>query len=58
MGQVRTGTPFYFPNREALVGLFTDVVSTPGVNHHLLSHSTMAPFGDCGLHRSTLPPGM
>jgi hypothetical protein len=42
-GQVRTGTPFYFPNREALVNLFTDVVNTPGVNHHLLSHGTMAP---------------
>ena len=42
-GQVRTGTPFYFPNREALVNLFTEVVNTPGVNHHLLSHSTMAP---------------
>ena len=42
-GQVRTGTPFYFPNREALVDLFTDVVNTPGVNHHLLSHATMAP---------------
>jgi radical SAM superfamily enzyme YgiQ (UPF0313 family) len=42
-GQVGTGTPFYFPNREALVDLFTDVVNTPGVNHHLLSHSTMAP---------------
>ena len=42
-GQVRTDTPFYFPNREALVDLFTEVVNTPGVNHHLLSHSTMAP---------------
>ncbi|MEO8595672.1 MAG: radical SAM protein [Candidatus Solibacter sp.] len=42
-GQVHTGTPFYFPNREALVDLYTDVVNTPGVNHHLLSHSTMAP---------------
>jgi radical SAM superfamily enzyme YgiQ (UPF0313 family) len=42
-GQVRTGVPFYFPHREALVGLFTDVVGTPGVKHHLLSHSTMAP---------------
>jgi hypothetical protein len=42
-GQVHTGTPFYFPNREALVDLFTDVVREPGVNHHLLSHSTMAP---------------
>ena len=42
-GRVRTGTPFYFPNREALVDLFTDVVNEPGVKHHLLSHSTMAP---------------
>jgi radical SAM superfamily enzyme YgiQ (UPF0313 family) len=42
-GQVGTGTPFYFPNREALVDLFTGVVNTPGVKHHLLSHSTMAP---------------
>jgi len=42
-GQVRTGTPFYFPNREALVDLYTEVVNTPGVKHHLLSHSTMAP---------------
>lgn len=42
-GQVGTGTPFYFPHREALLDLYTDVVSTPGVKHHLLSHSTMAP---------------
>jgi radical SAM superfamily enzyme YgiQ (UPF0313 family) len=42
-GQVRTDTPFYFPNREALTGLFRDVVETPGVKHHLLSHCTMAP---------------
>lgn len=42
-GQVRTDTPFYFPNREALVGLFRDVVETPGVDQHLLSHCTMAP---------------
>jgi hypothetical protein len=42
-GQVGTGTPFYFPHREALVDLYTDVVNTPGVKHHLLSHSTMAP---------------
>jgi hypothetical protein len=42
-GQVHTGTPFYFPNREALVGLYRDVVNTPGVNSHLLSHCTMAP---------------
>jgi len=43
-GQVRTGTPFFFPNREALVGLYSDIVSTPGVEQHLLSHATMAPF--------------
>jgi hypothetical protein len=42
-GQVHTGTPFYFPNREALLDLFRDVVCTPGVKHHLLSHCTMAP---------------
>jgi radical SAM superfamily enzyme YgiQ (UPF0313 family) len=42
-GQVGTGTPFYFPHREALVGLYADVVNTPGVKHHLLSHRTMAP---------------
>jgi radical SAM superfamily enzyme YgiQ (UPF0313 family) len=42
-GQVRTGTPFYFPNREALVDLYREVVGEPGVQHHLLSHSTMAP---------------
>jgi len=43
-GQVGTGTPFYFPNREALVDLFREVVETPGVDHHLLSHATMAPI--------------
>ena len=42
-GQVHTDTPFYFPNREALLDLFTDVVNTPGVEQHLLSHCTMAP---------------
>jgi len=42
-GQVHTDTPFYFPNREALLDLFRDVVGTPGVKHHLLSHCTMAP---------------
>lgn len=42
-GQVHTGTPFYFPNREALLDLFRDVVGTPGVEHHLLSHCTMSP---------------
>ncbi|MBZ5535831.1 MAG: B12-binding domain-containing radical SAM protein [Acidobacteriia bacterium] len=42
-GQVHTNVPFYFPNREALVGLFSEVVNTPGVEHHLLSHCTIAP---------------
>jgi hypothetical protein len=42
-GQVETSTPFYFPNREALLDLFREVVNTPGVKHHLLSHCTMAP---------------
>jgi radical SAM superfamily enzyme YgiQ (UPF0313 family) len=42
-GQVGTKTPFYFPNREALVDLYRSVVETPGVENHLLSHSTMAP---------------
>ena len=42
-GQVHTDTPFYFPNREALVDLYSDVVNTPGVEQHVLSHSTIAP---------------
>lgn len=42
-GQVHTDTPFYFPNREALVDLYRDVVDTPGVEQHVLSHSTIAP---------------
>jgi hypothetical protein len=42
-GQVHTDTPFYFPNREALLDLFSDVVNTPGVELHVLSHATMAP---------------
>lgn len=42
-GQVRTDTPFYFPNREALLDLFADVVNCPGVEQHILSHCTMAP---------------
>jgi len=42
-GQVHTETPFYFPNREALLDLYTDIVQTPGVEHHVLSHSTVAP---------------
>jgi hypothetical protein len=42
-GQVHTDIPFYFPNREALLDLYSSVVSTPGVEQHVLSHSTMAP---------------
>jgi hypothetical protein len=42
-GQVHTDTPFYFPNREALVDLYRDIVNTPGVEQHVLSHSTIAP---------------
>ncbi len=42
-GQVHTETPFYFPNREALLDLYSDIVNTPGVEQHVLSHSTMAP---------------
>ena len=42
-GQVQTETPFFFPNREALVDLYRAVVETPGVEQHVLSHSTMAP---------------
>ncbi|HWP43392.1 MAG TPA: radical SAM protein [Blastocatellia bacterium] len=42
-GQVRTDTPFYFPNREALIDLYSEIVNTPGVEHHVLSHSTIAP---------------
>ena len=42
-GQVHTSTPFYFPNREALVDLYTEIVNTPGVEQHVLSHATIAP---------------
>ncbi len=42
-GQVHTSTPFYFPNREALVDLYSDIVDTPGVEQHVLSHATIAP---------------
>jgi hypothetical protein len=42
-GQVHTGTPFYFPNRDALLDLYRDIVNTPGVEQHVLSHATMAP---------------
>lgn len=43
-GQVHTGTPFFFPNREALLDLYTEIVNTPGVEQHVLSHCTIAPF--------------
>ena len=43
-GQVRTETPFFFPNREALLDLYSSIVNTPGVEHHVLSHCTIAPF--------------
>lgn len=42
-GQVHTDTPFFFPNREALLDLFYDASHYPGVRHFVLSHSTMAP---------------
>jgi hypothetical protein len=42
-GQVHTDTPFYFPNREALVDLYKSVCETPGVEQHVLSHSTITP---------------
>jgi hypothetical protein len=42
-GQVHTQTPFYFPNREALLDLYGSIVDTPGVEQHVLSHSTIAP---------------
>jgi radical SAM superfamily enzyme YgiQ (UPF0313 family) len=43
-GQVETETPFFFPNREALLDLYSSIVNTPGVEQHALSHSTIAPF--------------
>ena len=42
-GQIRTQTPFFFPNREALLDLYGDIVHTPGVEQHVLSHATIAP---------------
>jgi radical SAM superfamily enzyme YgiQ (UPF0313 family) len=43
-GQVRTDTPFFFPNREALLDLYKSVSETPGVEYNMVSHSTIAPF--------------
>jgi hypothetical protein len=34
---------FCLPNREALLDLYGSIVNTPGVEQHVLSHSTMAP---------------
>ncbi len=42
-GQVGTGVPFYFPNREALLDLFSEIAATPGLERFLLSHATIAP---------------
>ncbi len=42
-GQVHTETPFYFPNREALIDLYKSIVDSPGVEQHVLSHCTIAP---------------
>ena len=42
-GQVRTDTPFFFPNLEALLDLYSDVINFPGVTHHVLSHCPLAP---------------
>jgi radical SAM superfamily enzyme YgiQ (UPF0313 family) len=42
-GQVHTSVPFYFPNREALLDLYSEIVNTPGVEQHVLSHATIAP---------------
>ncbi|MBK5290850.1 MAG: B12-binding domain-containing radical SAM protein [Acidobacteriia bacterium] len=42
-GQVHTDTPFYFPNREKLMDLYSSIVDTPGVEQHVLSHATIAP---------------
>jgi radical SAM superfamily enzyme YgiQ (UPF0313 family) len=42
-GQVHTGVPFYFPNREALLDLYRSIIDTPGVEQHVLSHCTIAP---------------
>jgi Radical SAM superfamily len=41
--QVSTGFPFFFPNLEALIDLYSSIVNYPGVQHHVLSHCTMAP---------------
>jgi hypothetical protein len=42
-GQTQTKIPFFFPNREALLDLYSDVANYPGVTEFVLSHSTIAP---------------
>jgi len=42
-GQVHTDTPFFFPNREALLDLYSSIAGVPGVEQQVLSHCTMAP---------------
>ncbi len=42
-GHARSGTPFYVPNREALLDLYGEIAATPGVEHVVLSHCTIAP---------------
>ncbi len=42
-GQVHKEVPFYFPNREALLDLYSEIARTPGVEQHVLSHCTIAP---------------
>ena len=43
-GQVRTATPFFFPNRDALLDLCGNMARTPGIEHVVLTHCTLAPF--------------
>jgi radical SAM superfamily enzyme YgiQ (UPF0313 family) len=42
-GHARGGTPFYIPNRDALLDLYGEIAATPGVEHVVLSHCTIAP---------------
>jgi hypothetical protein len=42
-GQIKTSTPFFIPNREALLDLFSEIAHLPGVKHQILSHCTIAP---------------
>src|SRR5215212_652032 len=45
-GQVHTDTPFYFPNREALVDLYSDIVNAPGVEQRVVRQ--------CGIGRGVV----